>query len=82
MPRNNKTFIRITNEQVYKELCDLKIENAEQHRQILNAIENNRLENIKQIEELRGRLNAQKIALYGIGSLTMALLGWFILKLI
>lgn len=81
MAKNNKTFIRITNEQVYKQLCDFKIENAEQHKAMLNELEKNRDFYITQIEMMRGRLNTQKIALYGLGSLTMAILGWFVVHL-
>ena len=74
----NKVFVRITNEQVYKELKQFKEDNERQHIDMVKQIESIRDE----IQSYKGQVSYLKIAIGGIGILAMATLGWFIVHII
>jgi hypothetical protein len=65
-----KTFVRITNEQVYKELCDLKQSNLSQHTDIMNMISG-----------YRSQLARYKWALAGIMALSLTTLSWLFMHI-
>jgi len=68
MARNgDKTFVTITNKQIYSELCQFKEDNEKQHNEIL-----------LEISKYRSQVQNLKMALAGIGILTMTTLGFLI----
>jgi hypothetical protein len=73
----NKTFIKITNEQIYKQFMQFQLDNEQQHKNIMKEIESLKTE----IQNYRSQVTNLKLAIGGIGILTMATLGWFIVHL-
>jgi hypothetical protein len=67
MANGNKTFVKITNQQVYNELCALKKENTIEHEIIKDMIEGYK----SQVSRLQWSLG-------GISVLTISILAWFI----
>jgi len=65
------TFIRITNQEVYKELTDLIKNNDDQHKQIMLMLTN-----------YKSNIGKLYLAITGIGILSLSTLGWFISSII
>lgn len=67
---NGKTFVKISNQQVYNELCDLKTNNEKDHDEIKTMIEGYN----RQMEEYKSQIGRLYWAIGGLGTLTMAIL--------
>ena len=70
MVNGKKTFVRITNQQVYDQLCELRKSNEIEHDKIMTLIEG-----------YKSQVSNLKYSLIGISALVMSLLGWFIYHL-
>ena len=70
MVNGKKEFVRITNQQVYDQLCELRKSNEIEHDKIMALIEG-----------YKSQVSNLKYAIGGIGILTISILGWFIYHL-
>lgn len=77
----NKTFVTITNMQIYKEFCEFKSENEIKHNQMLKDFEVKHNELLIKLGNYQSKITNLKMAMGGIGVLAMATLGWLILHL-
>ena len=66
-----KTFVRITNQQVYQELCEMKAKNEQDHQRIITMISG-----------YRSQVSQVKWALSGVTGLLLLNLGWFVSHLL
>lgn len=78
----SKTFVTITNLQIYKELCAFKANNEIKHVQIMKELETRNNDVLIQLVNYQSRVNNLKMGLGGIGVLSMATLGWLISHLL
>ena len=71
MTNGKKTFVTITNQQIYQELCDLKEQNAKEHLAIMN-----------EVASYKNQVTNLKLALGGVSVLVMATLGFLVSHLL
>ena len=74
----SKVFVNITNMQIYKELMELKSDNEIKHVQIMKDMELKHNALLLQINNYQSKMANLRMALGGIGLLTMTTLGFLV----
>ena len=78
----SRTFVTITNIQIYKELCEFKANNEIKHVQIMKELETSHNELLIMITNYQSQLTNLKMGLGGIAVLLMTTLGFLVSHLL
>jgi hypothetical protein len=70
MVNGKKTFVTITNQQIYSELENLKEQNGKEHQMIM-----------AEVSRYKSQVMNFKLALGGIGVLALSTLGWLFIHI-
>ena len=76
MPANKKSFVTISNKEVWNELKDFRVENNKKHEEITNLFVLHKADNAKEHSDMKGSINTNRITLGGLVTVIGAFSVW------